>query len=177
LFLASNSNWLGLHRLARGATANSTFGFVSKRWTQVIPSGNPPAPAAAGPTFTIDVVDVGTGLAVLVRGADFTLVYDAGSNDDLARGPGNRMLAYMKDVVPTLTIIDHVILSHPHRDHVELLPDLFAAYQVRQVWVRVVPAACLIPVGIAESVDEFRYNRGVFLRTHVPRSAYPSRHV
>src|SRR5262245_33864956 len=112
---------------------NGGFGFVSKRWTQVIASGTPPAPAP-GPTFTIDVVDVGTGLAVLVRGADFTLVYDAGSNDDLARGPGNRMLAYMKDVAPTLTTIDHLILSHPHRDHVELLPDLFGAYQVRQVW-------------------------------------------
>src|SRR4029453_12935367 len=65
---------------------NGTLGFVSKRWTQVIPSGTPPPPPAGGPTFTIDVVDVGTGLAVLVRGADFTLVYDAGSNDDLARG-------------------------------------------------------------------------------------------
>ena len=113
---------------------DGTLGFVSKRWTQVIPSGTPPAPAPAGPTFTIDVVDVGTGLAVLVRGADFTLVYDAGSNDDLARGPGNRMLAYVKDVAPTLTTIDHLILSHPHRDHVELLPDLFGAYQTRQVW-------------------------------------------
>jgi len=113
---------------------NGTLGFVSKRWTQVIASGTLPAPAPAGPTFTIDVVDVGTGLAVLVRGADFTLVYDAGSNDDLARGQGNRMLAYMKDAAPTLTTIDHLILSHPHRDHVELLPDLFGAYQVRQVW-------------------------------------------
>ena len=113
---------------------NGTLGFVSKRWTQVIASGTLPAPAPAGPTFTIDVVDVGTGLAVLVRGADFTLVYDAGSNDDLARGQGNRMLAYMKDAAPTLTTIDHLILRHPHRDHVELLPDLFGAYQVRQVW-------------------------------------------
>jgi beta-lactamase superfamily II metal-dependent hydrolase len=26
------------------------------------------------------------------------------------------------------------ILSHPHKDHVELLPDVFAAYDVRQVW-------------------------------------------
>lgn len=26
------------------------------------------------------------------------------------------------------------MLSHPHRDHVELLPDLFSAYQVRHVW-------------------------------------------
>jgi competence protein ComEC len=97
-------------------------------------SATPPAPPAGEPTFTIDVVDVGTGLAVLVRGADFTLVYDGGSNDDLARGQGNRMLAYMKDVAPTFTTIDHLILSHPHRDHVELLPDLFGAYQVRQVW-------------------------------------------
>jgi beta-lactamase superfamily II metal-dependent hydrolase len=27
-----------------------------------------------------------------------------------------------------------VILSHPHRDHVELLPDLFGTYQIAQVW-------------------------------------------
>ena len=54
---------------------NGMLGFVSKRWTQVIASGTPPTPAPPGPTFTIDVVDVGTGLAVLVRGADFTLVW------------------------------------------------------------------------------------------------------
>ena len=35
---------------------------------------------------------------------------------------------------PDLQVIDHLILSHPHRDHVELLPDLFDAYQVRNVW-------------------------------------------
>jgi competence protein ComEC len=33
-----------------------------------------------------------------------------------------------------LTTIDNLILSHPHRDHVELLADLFAAYDVHQVW-------------------------------------------
>jgi competence protein ComEC len=82
----------------------------------------------------MDVVDVGTGLGIVVRGPDFTLVYDGGSNDDLARGAANRLLAYLKAVVPSLTTIDHLILSHPHRDHVELLPDLFAEYQVRDVW-------------------------------------------
>jgi len=114
--------------------ANGTSGFVSKRWTRVV--ANAPAPTASGAlvTFTMDVVDLGTGLGVLVRGPDFTLVYDGGSNDDLARGASNRMLAYIKAVAPTLTTIDHLILSHPHRDHVELLPDLFAAYQIRQVW-------------------------------------------
>jgi len=58
--------------------SDGTQGFVSKRWTDVVPS--PPTP-----TFTVDVVDVGTGLGIIVRGADFTLVYDGGSNDDLAR--------------------------------------------------------------------------------------------
>jgi beta-lactamase superfamily II metal-dependent hydrolase len=115
-------------RLASGAS-----GYVSKRWTRVIPSGAPPG-HASGPRFTIDVIDVGTGLAVLVRGAAFTLLYDGGSNDDLARGVDNRLLAYVRAVAPTLTTIDHVILSHPHRDHVELLPDLFAAYQINEVW-------------------------------------------
>jgi beta-lactamase superfamily II metal-dependent hydrolase len=95
-----------------------------------VPPAGPPPPTTA-PTFTIDVVDVGTGLAVLVRGPDFTLVYDAGSNDDLARGANNRMLAFMQAAAPTLTTIDHMILSHPHRDHVELLPDLFGSYSVR----------------------------------------------
>jgi beta-lactamase superfamily II metal-dependent hydrolase len=111
--------------------ANGISGFVPSRWTRVIASTPPPAPV--GP-FTIDVVDVGTGLGVLVRGPDFTLIYDGGSNDDLARGPANRMLAYIRAVAPTLTKIDELVLSHPHRDHVELLPDLFAAYQVNEVW-------------------------------------------
>src|SRR4029079_12290434 len=122
--LGSVPNW---HRvqLAGGVT-----GFVSKRWTRVIPS----APPATARVYTMDVVDVGTGLGVLVRGPDFTLVYDGGSNDDLARGQGNRMLAYIKAVAPTHTTIDELVLSHPHRDHVELLPDLFAAYHVGHVW-------------------------------------------
>jgi hypothetical protein len=62
------------------------------------------------------------------------LIYDDGSNEDLARGPGNRMLADLRAVAPTLTTINHLILSHHHRDHIELLPDLFGAYQIAQVW-------------------------------------------
>jgi beta-lactamase superfamily II metal-dependent hydrolase len=127
--IGSVPNWHEV-RLPSGAQ-----GFVSKRWTVVVPTTPPaPTPAAAAATFTIDVVDVGTGLGILVRGPDFTLIYDGGSNDDLARGPDNRMLAYLKAVAPTLTTINHLVLSHKHRDHVELLPDLFGAYQIEQVW-------------------------------------------
>lgn len=129
--LGSVPNWY------RVRLSNGVAGFVSKRWTRVIPDtggGGGGTGAAAGVSVTMDVVDVGTGLGILVRGPDFTLVYDGGSNDDLARGSQNRMLAYLKAVAPTMTVIDHLILSHPHRDHVELLPDLFTAYQVRDVW-------------------------------------------
>jgi len=118
--------------------SNGTEGFVSKRWTQVVPAaatgGTTPAHGTPAGNYTLDVVDVGTGLGILVRGPDFTLVYDGGSNDDLARGSSNRMLAFIRAVAPTVTTIDHLILSHPHRDHVELLPDLFGAYEIKQVW-------------------------------------------
>src|SRR5262249_14495174 len=113
--IGSVPNWYEV-RLANGLT-----GFVPKRWTRVIATvpapPPPPPPALAPPTFFIDVVDVGTGLGVLVRGPDFTLVYDAGSNDDMGLGSNNRLLAYLKLVVPDLTTIDHLILSHPHTDH------------------------------------------------------------
>ena len=109
---------------------DGTKGYVSKAWSDLVPK----IAAAVGPVWRIHFVDVGTGLATFVEGPDFTLVFDGGSNDDLARGSRNRFLAYLHRVRPDLTVIDHLILSHPHRDHVELLPDLFDAYQVRNVW-------------------------------------------
>src|SRR5258706_3673415 len=53
VLLGSVPNW---HRiqLAAGST-----GFVSKRWTRVIPSSTP---LSTAPVYTIDVIDVGTGL-------------------------------------------------------------------------------------------------------------------
>lgn len=95
-------------------------------------AANGPPPAG---TFRIHSMDVGTGLAVLVEGNDFTLLYDAGSNDDAARGDRNRVLAYLAHVRPDLTALDHLILSHPHKDHSELMPDVVSGpYSVRHLW-------------------------------------------
>jgi competence protein ComEC len=105
-------------------------GYVNKSWTDIVPE----TVVAAAPVWRIHFVDVGTGLATFVEGPDFALVYDGGSNDDLALGSRNRLLAYLRRVRPDLQVIDHLIVSHPHRDHVELLPDLFGAYQIRNVW-------------------------------------------
>lgn len=97
------------------------------------PVTTPPAPVEH-PAFTVHVADVGTGLGLFVEGEDFALVYDAGSNDDLATGDRNRFVAYVRAVKPKLQKIDHVVLSHPHRDHVELLADVIATWTVSNVW-------------------------------------------
>lgn len=97
------------------------------------PSRSPDAPPSDA-RFSLHVADVGTGLAVLVTGADFALIYDGGSNDDLAQGERNRFLAFVKATLPAGKRVDHVVLSHPHRDHVELLPDVLRAFPPREVW-------------------------------------------
>lgn len=106
--------------------------FVSKRWTKLVSCGLPIPPPTS--KYELHAIDVGTGLSILVRGPDFTLLYDAGSNDDMARDSGNRVVSYLATVTPSITKIDHVILSHPHRDHVELLPDVLKKYTVGSVW-------------------------------------------
>ncbi len=112
--------------------ADGTPAFVSKAWSLIIPDDAPASTTTN--TFTIDVIDVGTGLAVLIQGTDFAVLYDGGSNDDLARGSNNRLMAFLSAAYPNLARLDHVILSHPHRDHVELLPDVMSALDVGDVW-------------------------------------------
>jgi beta-lactamase superfamily II metal-dependent hydrolase len=86
------------------------------------------------PSFELHVVDVGTGLGVFVSGPDFGLVYDAGSNDDTVIGKNNRFTSYLRATEPDRQSLEHVLLSHPHRDHVELLADVVLEYQVDNVW-------------------------------------------
>ena len=107
-------------RLADGRT-----GYVSKAWT---------IPVEAQGPYRVHVIDVATGLAIFVEGPGFTLLYDAGSNDDSRGGANNRVLAYLAKVRPELEVIDHVVLSHAHKDHLELLPDIFDRFSVRHLW-------------------------------------------
>lgn len=120
-FIGEVPKWYRIDHPSLGA------GFVSKSWTRLVPD---PANASTD-TFDVYVVDVATGLAILVRGQDFTLVYDAGSNDDLS---GDRFGAFMDVVAPGTTTIDHVVISHAHRDHISMLPDLLDSVQVSHIW-------------------------------------------
>jgi beta-lactamase superfamily II metal-dependent hydrolase len=90
--------------------------------------------APGEPRFEMHVVDVGSGLAVFLKGPDFAMVYDAGSSDDMATGSDNRFVAYLRAVSPDMQSIDHVVLSHPHEDHMTLLPDVIGMYEVGDIW-------------------------------------------
>jgi competence protein ComEC len=116
------------------------------------PAEVPGAPAAG--EFQVHLIDVGTGLAVLVRGADFTFLFDGGSNDDAKTGVNNRLLAYLAsaigpssvegclpagdgfspEVEETIPQIDAIMVSHPHMDHASLLPDVLRCYEVGTVY-------------------------------------------
>lgn len=103
-------------------------GYVSKAWTIVVVN------EIAGNRYKVHIIDVGTGLAVFAEGPGFALLYDAGSQDDLHEGVENRVVAYIRAARPGLTRIDHLILSHPHKDHLQLMPAVFAEFDVANIW-------------------------------------------
>ena len=117
-------------------------------WKRVeSPDDVPNVPPPPG-TYRIHLIDVGTGLSILIQGADFNLLYDAGSND--REETPMRVLAYLGEVLgpsgddlcvpkgdpaPTSRkTIDDVVLSHPHFDHASALDLVVHCYDVRDVW-------------------------------------------
>ena len=117
-------------------------------WKKVdSPDDVPREPPPAG-TYRVHLIDVGTGLAILVQGHDFNLLYDGGTNDRdekplrvvdylaHAIGPSGDDLCVDKgEPAPTQRLpIDHVVLSHPHLDHGSALDLVVHCYDVKNVW-------------------------------------------
>jgi competence protein ComEC len=114
--------------------ADGREGFVSKSWTTLVGGITEALTSTGTGPFKVHVIDIGTGLAIFIEGPGFTMLYDGGSQDDLAAGDDNRILAYIDAVHPGLQTLDHLVLSHPHKDHLELLPDVFDRYAIKNVW-------------------------------------------
>lgn len=147
-FIAEVPGWYQV-RLADGQV-----GYVSKAWTIARPDSALQPFALAGGALKLHVIDVGTGLAIFIEGPGFTMIYDGGSQDDLAMGNENRLLAYIQAARPDIATIDHLVLSHPHKDHLELLPDVFRKFSVSHVWdsgaVNKTRGYCRFLKGVAE---------------------------
>lgn len=115
-------------------------------WKRVETAADVPAAPAPG-TYQIHLIDVGTGLAILVRGSDFALLYDAGTNDKEERplrvaaylaaalGPSGDDSCVDGGKAPAGRVaIDHVVLSHPHLDHASALDLVVHCYDIKQFW-------------------------------------------
>ena len=117
-------------------------------WHRVeAPSDVPNTPPPIG-SYRIHMIDVGTGLAILLQGHDFNLLYDAGTNDPgekplrvvsylaAALGPSGDGLCVPKGEPPPTQrrALDHVVLSHPHLDHGSALDLVVHCFDVQHVW-------------------------------------------
>lgn len=108
---------------------NGKTGYVSAGWTDIVPGSG----LELG-DINLSLVDVGTGLALVVSGDDFIVLYDGGSYDDILPEGDNRLLLYLKKNFPNLSSINHIIASHPRRAHINFLPDVIKQYAVNHVW-------------------------------------------
>lgn len=116
-------------------------------WQRVETAAAMPGRPAPG-TYQLHLIDVGTGLAILIRGADFALLYDAGTNDrdETPMRVGAYLAAALgpsgdEPCVPPppgarreRRVLEHVVLSHPHFDHASALDLVLHCYEVRNFW-------------------------------------------
>jgi competence protein ComEC len=117
-------------------------------WDRVKSPDDVPATPPGEGTYRIHLIDVGTGLAILVQGHSWNLLYDGGTNDAGEKplrivdylaatlGPSGDELCVDKGQ-PTPSgrkKLDHVVLSHPHMDHGSALDLVVHCYDVDNVW-------------------------------------------
>jgi len=113
-------------------------------WKRVETAADMPAPPQPG-HFQVHLIDVGTGLSILIRGADFTMLYDAGTNDREEKPL--RVVSYLTaalgasgdDLCGSTPAaerrkINHVVLSHPHLDHASALDLVVHCFEVHDFW-------------------------------------------
>ena len=99
--------------------------------------GVPLCAAPGSNLLRVHFVDVGQGDAIWIQGpagegsdSDVNIIIDGGPH----RGTDNRLLTYLaKYGVPPDSVIDYLILTHPHEDHYPGLIDILDKYQVKTI--------------------------------------------
>lgn len=97
-------------------------------------SASPPTTASgASPSLTVKVLDVGQGDAILIQTATQTALIDTSDVDE--RDKLRRELDKAK-----VKVIDKVILTHPHADHIGGMEVLLKDYTVKEVYDNGMPS-------------------------------------
>lgn len=107
------------------------------------------AEAFAGPVL-VDVLDVGQGDAVLVRGGGETVLIDAGDRD----GPVVERLHALG-----VYRLDLVVATHPHADHIGEMADVLRTFEVERY----------VDNGMAHTTQTYRDVLGALAAGGVPR--------
>ncbi|MDF1758615.1 MAG: DNA internalization-related competence protein ComEC/Rec2 [Legionellaceae bacterium] len=82
----------------------------------------------------VDILDVGQGLAIVVRTANYRLIYDTGIKFYKGSDMGNLVIIpYLKTL--GVSQIDKLVISHPDLDHRGGLPSIERAYPVGELIV------------------------------------------
>lgn len=89
-------------------------------------SANKAQQVAASPLL-VKMLDVGQGDAILIRTAEQTVLIDSGDQDQQAKLAG---LLHKEGI----EVIDKLILTHPHADHIGGTAILFREFKVRAVY-------------------------------------------
>lgn len=118
---------LALAALAMLPAGVGLRGLVGLLLVALLLSRNPP-----GPPFELTVLDVGQGLAAVIRAGDRTLVYDSGPRFSEAFNAGSGIvLPYLRS--RGIEAVDLLVISHGHADHAGGASDLRAGIRVAEV--------------------------------------------
>lgn len=102
-----------------------------------------PAAAPAAGEAWITTLDVGQGLAVLVRTANRALLYDAGPAFGTETDSGERIvLPYLRAI--GVARLDALVLTHNDRDHIGGAASVLAALEAERVLHSLAPASPLL---------------------------------
>ncbi|HEY9379912.1 MAG TPA: DNA internalization-related competence protein ComEC/Rec2, partial [Burkholderiales bacterium] len=136
-----------------------------------------PSRPAAGAVW-LDMLDVGQGLAVVVRTSDHTLLYDAGPSWSVEADAGNRVVApYLR--AEGIRMLDALVVTHQDNDHAGGAASVLRTTEVPLLWssldathplLQSVPARLPCRAGVAWEWDGVRFE---MLHPHM--SAYAKR--